>query len=218
MQNTKVNILLAAILIFSTKALAEIGALDVNLNTGFDVHISTPAENYHASDLIEAAVDQFGEILKLYNQSPAATEVQVMGWMSGRCYMHDARTKPRPVLLAGYTKNVDEDNGQMFPPQDVSKLTIIEHSSRSIPADYFDQMTTAQEEEVEDALNYDFDNLTELKVEDGSLVSTSRTGGVQYRVRVAPDYLVAEAVVVKSNDVIKTGETFAACYFFKKIK
>lgn len=169
-----------------------------------------------ADESIGTTGDQFVALEQMFDAAPTATKADVMGWTTGRCYRYDNHTLPLPQLLVGAEKIVSQDDGPLFPEQTVTKVFALQANA---PADHFDHLNPQQKANVAAAIEREFYSVSEMTEEGGSLVSECSANALQYQVRKSGEYLVVRMVVTRNNydAYLFAGDTFAACYFFKKV-
>jgi len=67
-------------------------------------------------------------------------------------------------------------------------------------------------------VNSTFGGLTTAIEIDGALASKYETGGLEYRIRSQGAFLIASDIALRDFGTLKSGEVYAMCYLFKKVR
>ena len=137
--------------------------------------------NVIINNYLNFSANKFNTLNKLFSKAAAVTETDVRGWRSGRCYVYDSPNTPKAQLLVGITRQDDDDNGPLFPPAAVSKVFSIMYPE--VSADYFDNMTESQKDQVSWAVERGFRSISKAQTIKGSLSSKSMIGNIDFQVR-----------------------------------
>ena len=156
----------------------------------------------------------FHQLEKLYAQGSRPSEKNLTGWFAGRCYNYDLPGSPEGGLLVGARNMVGGDNGPLFPPKsDFRILALVSYQG----VDVYDDITKAEESEVNSLVISDFNDLTTAVETDGALASKYLKGDLEFRIRQYDSFFIGNYVALKGDDRRKSGETFSMCYYFKKV-
>ncbi|MGZ3770863.1 MAG: hypothetical protein ACXVCP_03470 [Bdellovibrio sp.] len=179
-----------------------------------------------ASDLLNPDSERtyfFQLIGKFNNEAKPITDVkEILGWTTGRCFdLANPSSAYGALLFAQY---VDLYNGPMFPPKDL-RFFIVADPDRTIAADHYDKLELYERPWVESSIK---SLVPEIKTEEFNGEWQSQYSELNYfmQIRKLDSYYIA---VLKLNydvdqkknpnsPLLKKGDIFASCYFFKKVK
>ncbi len=171
---------------------------------------SPEATTINQMDSIATNEDMFGKLEKLFATGTAATEQSTTGWFSGRCYMVYDRTHPVNALLVGHHKIENSKN-----PTGKFKVISIQVVYES--PDFFDNIADSYRTTISSYINEQFPYMTEARIADNSLVGEFEPGNIQYQIRKSGNLFINKSVVVQNADQYKAGDTYAYCFYSKKI-
>lgn len=157
----------------------------------------------------------FEQLNAMYDQGQSLASADVENlWMSGRWAGYETPNDMKAMLLAVTTQC--SKTGPAFPNESKINFMIADGES----ADYFDNMGAVTMAQYATYVEQAQSETGVMSCEaDGSLASTYQAGNIQYRIKKNGAYVVGKAVLLRDmQQGLKAGDTYAAMYFFKKVK
>lgn len=171
-----------------------------------------------ASPMLDAKSGEsiYEQLADIYAVSSLPIKADLENWVSGRCYMDDAKDKAMNSLLVGQYLTVGGEHGPLFPPERLLKLMVIHSPSKS--ADDMDSLKKTNRE-TNQVIKRDIDSMSAAEVVDDAWRSVYEAGNLTYNIRISGQgYFVGKMVVNKDVGSRKAGDVYAYCYYFKKIQ
>lgn len=182
------------------------------------------------SQQIQQSPPPFHRLMQIYDQSRLPATAEMKGWFSGRCYRPQTPSTPFGVILvARVSSSEDSSGGPLFPPREVHEYNIFGQGREGAeaPGDYWDQMTPAKADFVENLLRQGAIHPSQRQnealiafVPEGNLVLSTRLYPTDVGVDPAdlPGYFITRVHVWRDYPPYRAGQIFASCYFFKKVR
>ncbi|MFC1522990.1 hypothetical protein ACFL6Y_11335 [Elusimicrobiota bacterium] len=163
----------------------------------------------------------FAQLNKLYDNGKLPTKQELKGWFTGRCFDHGTPDYPTGNLLVGDERMHEADSGPLFPPRLEFRICSIDNNSAS--PDFFDEITPGTTLKIMQVLGSIYSQMSIAEEADNSLASKYKGGEFEFRVRKYKSYFVMRATRLtdtvddKGRIILKAGDAFSACYYFKKV-
>ncbi|MDO8757053.1 MAG: hypothetical protein Q7J64_03480 [Elusimicrobiota bacterium] len=195
----------------------EFGLMSVDAGVKINKTIFGAAASKTASSPLTDTADEtyFKQLEKLYAQGMLPLKENLTGWFAGRCYKYDSPGSPKGGLLVGLRHTVGGDNGPLFPPKSDFRILSIDSF---LGADLFDDITMGEESELSSIVNSGFNSVTAAVAIDGALASKHMAGNLEYRIRKHGSFFIESAIALGDSESLKAGDTYAMCYYFKKVR
>jgi len=163
--------------------------------------------------------DRLSILEKMYNEGASTTIEDIKGWWSGRIVKVFSPNTAENALHIVESRIVGGDGGPALPPKTLNRSHIVGNKSK--PAEFFDSEENLEKSRsnIEGYITKYFSTkFGELIVHGDSLFAEIDSSNIRYEYRISGDYFVVKATLLKDNGNMKTGDLFAYCYFFKKMK
>lgn len=159
--------------------------------------------------------NRFQKIKALYDNGTAVDFAILKGSWSGRCFRYSDPFTPANFLLAAGFVEINDDAGPEFPVQQVKRIASLRSSYGG--ADYFDNMGEEEKAGVLNQIPGFLKQLPDATEFEGTYSSKLFGDTLILRVRRNGNYFVAISELVKDLEDQKIGDTYSACYAFKKL-
>lgn len=153
---------------------------------------------------------KMAQLLEFFEKGSLPEARELVGWWSGRCFYSENPSVARSGLLVAQFNSSD---GPLFEPDDLIMKWLV---SRGAPnsADYFDEITTDKRSSIESLNSSNLGGVVEIQR--GSLM-TYDTERYTVKTRKYQDFWISKHQLTQDESELKAGDTFVACYFFKKV-